>query len=409
MNLFGQCHNYDIRSLVIGIIKNPGIRAAIIEPVGGHGGMDYYDFGLCEGLQQAGVDVVLFTCDETVKPKSISFRIEKGYRKIYGKDTSVVRAFRYAWGSVRTLMQCCWERRSICHFHWFHVGPLELFNIILAKILLRKVVVTAHDVEAFSAGLTIPVFARFSYSLCDAVIAHNKISRDELVKKIGISNDNIHTIPHGNYLHAIGKVPEKSIARAHLNLPKNSKVLLFFGQIKDVKGLDILLNALHLIVKQFPDVLLLIAGKVWRTDFSKYERLINEYGLSDFCKIDIRYIPDTEIANYYSAADMVVLPYKKIYQSGVLFMAMSYGRMVVVSDLPGMMEVLVNGKTGLVFHSENAEHLAKIILSVLDKPDLLERLANNGKQLMKEQYGWDKIGKTVAVLYESLGVRDGRL
>lgn len=364
--------------------------------------MDYYDFALCEGLQQFGVDVVLFTCDKTIVPKTINFRVEKVYHKIYGQGSSAVRGFRYIWGSVRALVQCCWEKRKICHFHWFRVGPLELFNIILAKLLLRKVVVTAHDVEAFSARLTIPFFVRFSYNLCDAIIAHNKISRDELVEKVGVISNNIYIISHGNYLHAIKGIPEKISAREQLGLPKNSKVLLFFGQIKDVKGLDILLDALRIIVKQFPNILLLIAGKVWKINFSKYERLIKEYGISDHCKIDIRYIPAKEVANYYSAADMVILPYRKIYQSGVLLMAMSYGCTVVASDLPGMLEVLTDGKTGLVFRSGDSEHLARTISLALDKPEFLEELSKNGKRLMEEQYGWDKIGQTTAALYDTL-------
>jgi len=383
-------------------MSKSSVRVAMIEPVGGHGGMDYYDFGLCEGLSQSGIDVTLFTSDETEASKDSVFSVNKVYKKVYGKDPTWIRAIRYVKGTMQALFISFIQKRTICHFHWFHVGPLELFNIILAKLLRRKVIVTAHDVEAFVKGLSVPLFVRFAYNLCDVVIAHNQVSRQELIEKVELSSEKIHVIPHGNYLHALSKLPEQNVARKHLKLPENVNVLLFFGQIKDVKGLDVLLDAMCEIVVEFPDTVLLIAGKVWKTDFSQYACLIDKYGISGNCRADIRYIPDSEVANYYAAADLVVLPYHKIYQSGVLLMAMSYGRAVVVSDLPGMVEVVTDKATGLVFKAGNAEHLADTILSVFREPKSLSFLEKNALHLMREHYGWNDIGKSVSLLYSSI-------
>jgi len=378
------------------------LKIAIIEPVGRHGGMDYYDFGLCEGLSQSEVDVTLFTSDETEVSKDSVFSVNKVYKKIYGKDASWIRAIRYVKGTIQALFISLLQKRTICHFHWFHVGSVELFNIILAKLLRRKVIVTAHDVEAFAKGLSVPLFVSFAYKLCDIVIAHNQVSRQELIEMVDLCSEKIHVIPHGNYLHVLSKLPPKHIARKDLKLPENTNVPLFFGQIKDVKGLDVLLDAMSKIVDEYPDTTLLIAGKVWKTDFSQYACLIDKYGISGNCRADIRYIPDSDVANYYAAADLVVLPYHRIYQSGVLLMAMSYGRAVVVSDLPGMVEVVTDKKTGLVFKAGNAKHLANTILSVFREPKVLGSLEKNALHLMREHYGWKDIGKSVSILYKSI-------
>ena len=381
--------------------KHSKIRVAVIEPVGGHGGMDYYDIGLCKGIKKAGLDVTLFTCDETHLPDRLEVTVERVYERIYGGDSAVLRALRYICGSFRAVLRSWRESRIVCHFHWFHVGPLEIFNIGIAKVLGRKVVVTAHDVKALAKGLSVPLFVRFAYHYCDAVIAHNEVSRAELVCKIGVSQEKIRVIPHGNYLHVINNSIDRVQARQHLKVPERAKILLFFGQIKEVKGLDVLFQALRSLKKEMPDVLLLIAGKVWKTDFTKYDSLIEKYGIRKHIRANIMHIPNSEVANYYAAADMVVLPYRKIYQSGVLLMAMSYCRTVVVSDLPGMIEVITDNKTGLVFRSGDADHLAAKILSAFKNPELIDKLSKNGENLIREKYDWGKIGESVAALYRT--------
>ena len=89
------------------------------------------------------------------------------------------------------------------------------------------------------------------------------------------------------------------------------------------------------------------------------------YGLHENVRLDIRYIPDEQVSNYYCAADFVVLPYKKIFQSGVLLMAMSYGTPVITSNIPGMTEIVTDGINGLTFQSEDVASLAASLLGAL--------------------------------------------
>lgn len=378
-------------------------RVAMIEPVGGHGGMDYYDYGLCEGLAAAGVGVVLHTCDETVLHGDAAFDVRHTYRGVFGSSAAPLRGLRFLAGSIKALAHAVRENRKIVHLHYFRVGTLALLNVLLARLALRKVVITAHDVESFVSSLEVPLMSRVAYGLAHKIIAHNQISRAELISRLNVHPDKISVIPHGNYLHALRPLASRKAARELLGIPNDAKVLLFFGQIKTVKGLDILLKAMPAVLARHPDTVLLIAGKPWKTDYAEYQSLIEMLGIGHACKSHICYIHADQVAHYYGASDLVVLPYQRIYQSGVVLMAMSYGKPVMVSDLPGMVEVVTDGVDGFVFRRGDSQSLATQLNEVLAAPDLMTTVGMRGRVVVEKRYGWNAIGRDTANLYADIG------
>lgn len=383
-------------------MKGKQIKISVIEPVGGHGGMDYYDFGLCHALAEAGADVVLHTCDKTSIPSEAPYTVRQSYVGIYGDSPSWLRGLRYLRGSFSALWSALLERRRICHFHFFHVGPLEFFNFVLARLLFRQIVITAHDVESFVEGLDMPCISRWIYRNADRVIAHNGVSKQELIKKIHVHEGSIALIPLGNYLHALRPLPNQNEARRSLGIRKGAKVLLFFGQIKEVKGLDLLLRAIPKVLEKHPDTVLLIAGRPWKCDFSNYDGIMKRLGIVEHCITHLKYISDDELPKYFAACDVVVLPYRRIYQSGVVLMAMSYGKLVLASDLPGMMEVVQDGETGLLFQQGEVGSLVEKIHVALSDPVLRENLASSGFEHVCDAYDWGVIGAQIHQLYSSL-------
>jgi len=362
--------------------------------------MNYYDFGLCKGLVGAGVKPTLYTCDKTEVTSGLPFNVKITYRRIFGRDPAWRRGLRFLAGSVRALVGARLGRHSLAHFHVFQVGPLELFNILLAKLLLFRVVITAHDVEAFRGEWSF--IKSWVYGMADGVIAHNRVSQRELIRVLQVPEYKIHVIPHGNYLGRVGALTAAADARSQLLLPENATVLLFFGQIKEVKGLDLLLGALALVRQSIPEVRLLIAGKMWGKDFAVYQTQIDRLGLASHCISHIRYIAEVEVAAFYSAADLVVLPYKRIYQSGVILMAMSYGKPVLASDLDGMTEVIEDQVTGFLFRSEDVRDLADKLVAVLADKQAMKRVAEQGHDLMQARYGWDHVGRLTAECYRTV-------
>jgi glycosyltransferase involved in cell wall biosynthesis len=108
------------------------------------------------------------------------------------------------------------------------------------------------------------------------------------------------------------------------------------------------------------------------------------------------------VANYYAAADIVALPYRRIYQSGVLMMAMTYGRPVVVPDLSGMTEIVTDGVNGYVFSQGSKDELAKTLIRGLPDESGSQLVAARASGYIREYYNWNRIVRETAELYEAV-------
>lgn len=363
--------------------------------------MNYYDFGLAGGLSAAGAEVTVYTCDKTQVPTDLSFTVKTTFKKIWGDEHKLLRAARFSYCLLQTLFDAKRNRIKLVHYHFFHYTTLELLCVVFARFFGFKIVVTAHDVESFagehSAYSTSRILAKV-----DKVIAHNRISKKELIKSTRLTSENIVVIPHGNYLRAIPSTPSRAEARKHLEFKEDHPVLLFFGQIKQVKGLDLLLEALPVVIDRFPALQLVIAGKVWKDDFAKYDELIRKNNLKKHVVLHIRYIPDDEVSVFYRAADLVVLPYRKIYQSGVLLMAMSFGVPTVASDLEGMTEIIQREKNGFIFQTGNKDNLATSLIHALSDKEKLQQVSHAAIEEMNQKYDWQIIGQQTVSLFQSI-------
>jgi glycosyltransferase involved in cell wall biosynthesis len=375
---------------------------AIIEPIGGHGGMNYYDFGLCRGLLAAGCRVSLYTCDETADPAIAGLRFYPIYRRIFGQGNRWMRACHYLSGNVGALTRAAIHGERVCHLHIFQGAMEEISLVVLSKLFRRKVIITVHDVESFTPGATSSTIIGRVYRLADRLVVHNQISKCELIEKLGVPPARIDVIPSGNYINDVFRISHPIEARRALGISETSRVILFFGHIKEVKGLDILLEAIPVVARKIPEVTLLIAGRPLRKDFSSYERLIDRLGIRDRCVLHIRYIPDDELPLYFAAAEVVTLPYRRIYQSAVILMAMSYGRAVIVSDLPGMTEVVTDGQNGYVFEQASAQSLSEQLIRALQDEQGREEVALRALEYIRQNHDWEHIGTRTLSLYRSV-------
>jgi len=309
---------------------------------------------------------------------------------------------KWVIGSIFSVFHARFSGVRIFHFHIFYTNVLVLFSLLIVKLLFGKVVLTVHDVISFANSPDLSIIENMIYKLSDLILTHNEFSKSEIIKIIPNLSSRIYIVPHGNYIPFINVQNDKEKSRKRLEIPNNKKVLLFFGMIKQVKGLDVLLHALKDVIKENPDVLLLIAGKPWENDFSNSQQIIDENNLSDYCLLHTKFIPHTDVEHYYCAADLVVLPYKKIYQSGVLMMSMSYEKAVIVSDLPPLTEVVQDMKTGFVFESENPKSLSEKLNQILSDTNKLEEVRIKGSEHIKSKYDWLEIGKATKKSYQSI-------
>ena len=380
-----------------------GRKVAIIDILGAHGGaFHFYAFGQAIGLISNGYNVSLYTNNETANPKISGVKFFTFYKNIFKSNFRAVSGLRWIVGTVFSVIHARFSGISIFHFHIFYTNLLVLFNLFFVKILFGKVVLTVHDVRSFSNSNTSSIICKLVYKLVDRVITHNQFSKSELINLNANLSSCISIVPHGNYIPFINIQSDKEKSRKQLSIPNNRRVLLFFGMIKKIKGLEVLLSALKGVVDKNPDVLLVIAGKPWENDFSLYQKIIDENNLSDYVLLRTKFIQHEDVEHYYCASDLVILPYKKIYQSGVLMMTLSYERPALVSDLPPLTEIISDNENGFLFKTENVSDLTNKLNTILIDEVLMEKVRVKGVELIKKNYDWVDIGRQTVQAYQSL-------
>jgi Glycosyltransferase len=170
--------------------------------------------------------------------------------------------------------------------------------------------------------------------------------------------------------------------KERLGYSPENKILLFFGYVRKYKGLDLLIDAIPDIIKEIPEVRLLIVGEFYDDPSTYFER-IKELGVSDYVKIVNKFIPNEEVGKYYLASDLNVLPYRSATQSGILNVSYGFLKPVLVTNIGGLSEFVKDGKTGIIIESISP---AAIVKGVKDFFKLNEQIDFQGniKDYIKE-------------------------
>src|SRR3954468_8500912 len=179
-----------------------------------------------------------------------------------------------------------------------------------------------------------------------------------------------------------GAIPSRADARATLGIDA-ANVALFFGHIRPFKGIDIALRAWG---ELKTNVLLVVAGEAWWEKAAEYEALASEN-----VRFDFRFIPDSEIATWFAAADVVLAPYRIEAQSGVALTAFHFARPVIASTVGGLPEIIQPGRNGLLVAPDDAHALAKAIDDFFDRTDraTMEQHAADAAR----RYSWEEYGR----------------
>ena len=384
------------------------LNIAVIEPIGGHGGNEFYDFGLCEALSLSH-KVTLFTCDKTRLHLQFPFKTEVKtvYKGIYGNSPSIVKGLRYLRGTLSALFYCLKKKVDLVHLHIYRFAFWEKFNLLLFRFFRFKVVATVHDIEPFArfgekVNINYDDFLKHS----DAIIVHTDFSAQCLNRLLNEKNSKkIRKVKSGDIDFVYKKEIVKEEARKKLNLPLDKKIIMFFGQIKKVKGLDVLIRAFNIVGKNFQDANLLIAGKPWKVDLNEYLNLIDKE-LKDRVISRANFIPNEEVPFYFAASDIVVLPYRKIYNSSVILRAFDYGSAVIASNLDTFKEFIDSGKNGLLFKSEDFKDLAEKIEYLLLNPEKIKVFKKNAERFVAENYNRKEINLQMNKIFSEIFKRD---
>lgn len=368
---------------------------AIIDPLSKHGGIHYYVHDLANALDAHGVTVDVFS-PPTGLDQSATYSHHTAFEGVYGLSggSKLVRARRLMFDMARSVRRAKSRGNDAVLLHIFKSDAFECAAILLARSLRMRVFAIVHDVTRLDTQARIS-FSGFIAQSVTGIVVHNEFSREALLQSAPAALDKVRIIPHGNYVDRFPNPPAMDVARARLGVPANSLVLLFFGNPRREKGLGVLLEAL----KQFAtrkDILLLVAGKMKPEDELELRAYIGEHQLEDVIRLDIGHVSDEDVPNYYRAASMVVLPYLRVYESGVALMAMSFARPILASDLPVFADIVEEGRGGELFRVGDSVELAAAIEGLLQKKVDYKQMGENGLRFATEHRSWNNSGSLLA-------------
>jgi glycosyltransferase involved in cell wall biosynthesis len=253
-------------------------------------------------------------------------------------------------------------------------------------------------------------------SILDNVIPHEKRMGDIGLTKFFLRQNNGFVVmsdavkkdllslkPEAKYLfheHPLydhfGERIDKVKAREQLKIARDKKVILFFGFIRDYKGLDLLIQAM----KNTPDdYLLIIAGEVYGS-FDKYKKQIDENALGDKVQLHVRYISDNEVPVFFSAADVCVLPYKSATQSGITSISYHFDLPIIATDVGGLKESVLDNKTGIVVKSPDPAFIQGALRAYFDG-NLKEPFADSIRTV-KKGLSWSHLAQQLLEFYKTL-------
>jgi glycosyltransferase involved in cell wall biosynthesis len=317
------------------------------------------------------------------------------------------RLFRYAATARPKVFHILWNNK----FEFFDRTALMLFY----KLCGKKIALTAHNVnigerdgnDSFPNRLSLKI----QYRLCDHIFVHTAKMKGDLVSGFGVLENKISVIPLGINNSVPNTALTGSEARRRLGLGATEKVILFFGRIAPYKGLEYLIAAFATIATRQSPYRLIIAGTPKYSDdcWTELQELIAGSGAGDKIIQKIEFVPDAETEIYFKAADVLVLPYTRIFQSGLLSLGYSFGLPVIAADVSSLKEEIVEGKTGFVFEPKNANALAHALENYFES-DLHRELDSRRAEIQNfanERYSWGKIAMITTNVYSNLS-REGK-
>ncbi|HVS88098.1 MAG TPA: glycosyltransferase family 4 protein [Candidatus Acidoferrum sp.] len=393
-------------------VTAPEIAVALLT-----GGIDRpYTFGLAMELISKGAALDVIGSDELDFPE---FRDKPGmnFLNLQGSqraDVSLVRkVFRLSMYYAKLIRYGATAKPKIFHILWNN--KFELFDRTLLTLFYRlrgkRIVLTVHNVNAGRRDskdthlnrLTL----RIQYRLADHIFVHTERMKLELSEEFGVQGARVTVIPFGINNAVPNTCLSQSEAKRHLGIQDDKKAILFFGRITPYKGLEYLINAFQQVLARRDDYRLIVAGRP-ENDCRRYWSAIQERIREDvrLGRILLRadHIPDDETELYFKAADVLVLPYRQIYQSGVLFLGYSFGLPILAADVAALKDEIVEGKTGFVFRPEDPVDLAKAIERYFAS-DLFVDLKSRRQEIRDyatERHSWDVVGQVTMSVYADL-------
>lgn len=385
------------------------------------GGFDRpYAFGIAMALASKGVSLDVIGSDEVDSPEmhttpNLTFlNLQGSTGQRVGPVGKVIRILRFY---ARLFGYAAGSKPRIFHILWNNKVPFfdRTLLMLYYKLLGKKVVFTAHNINAGRRDANDSILNRLTlkiqYRLADHIFVHTEKMRVELLESFGVRNEAVTVIPFGINNSVPNTQMTSAEARRKLGIESNAKTILFFGAIRPYKGLEHLVGAFQQVAPKNECYRLIIAGEE-KKGSEQYLRDIQDAIAGDPCRTQviqkIEFVPDAETEVYFKAADVLVLPYSEIFQSGVLFLAYSFGLPVIAADVGSFREDIIPGKTGYLSRSCSPVDLANAIETYFES-DLFKKLERRRAEIWDHamaRNSWSVVADSTRNVYlKLLGMR----
>lgn len=362
-----------------------------------------YTICLADALNNEGVKVTLITPSNREIKSSADFNVKKWIPSKDPAESSISKLAAYPVFLLKTLILVYRQKQPVIHFQFFRFKT-DIFFLVLLSLLGRKTVYTAHNIFPHERKNSDLWLNYILYKFAWRIILHSETVQRKLLDNFNINPAKTAIVPHGNFdIYKPSELPTQNEAREYFNLNSGDKVLLFFGYIKEYKGLDLLLKAFKLLSEEGQAIKLLIAGypatkKLWES----YSQIIEEIRDKSNIILRLEFIPSSDVALYFSAADYVVLPYKRIDHSGIIHLAYSFNKPVIATMVGDFQESIDEGKSGFLVNSQDEKDLAITIKKALENYDNISDMGEYISFLNRTRYSWEEAAKKTIKVYEGI-------
>lgn len=401
----------------IAVHSSPTARQAQPDVAMLTGGFDRpYAYGLAMALVQKGVRLDVIGSDEVDSPEmhiTAGLQFLNLWPSRSTNRTAVAKLSRVLKYYGRLLRYTAMAKPKIFHILWNN--KVQLFDrtllMLYYKAMGKKIALTAHNVNQGrrdgNDSLLNRLTLRMQYSLTDHIFVHTQKMKNELIAEFGVQDRAVTVIRHP----INDAFPDSRLAPAEakrrLGLQNSEKAILCFGRIKPYKGIEHLLAAFQKLAERDANYRLIIAGEVQKGNEGYLSDIKGMIPLELECGqiiLKAQFIPDEEMELYLKAADVMVLPYNEIFQSGVLFLGYSFGLPVIATDVGSFREEIVEGQTGFLCRPGDPTDLAKAIETYFSS-DLYQNLGRTRKEIRNHassHHSWAAVAELTRNAYARL-------
>lgn len=363
-----------------------------------------FSVGFAKGLAANGVELCVVSCDETAPRLTAAGISNLNLRGSLDSNRPLAIKFvNLARYYVRLLLLLFRHRGAAVHFTGIFRNELILWEGLILNFCFRRLagryLYTVHNVLPHSRERSrfFRWIYRRIYRIPNLLLVHTRRARQQLMEEFGVAGDRIH-------LTSLGlneEMPDTNLTRAdalaRLGFDGKEKLILFFGKIDEYKGLDILLTAFERL--DFPDTRLVIAGTFRNPAYrAKIYSQLEKLSRRSDVRIFERFVPNEEVEVFFKAGDVLCLPYRNIYQSGLVFLGPRFGIPMVTTDV-GSLREFVGDDLGLVSRTNDADGIADALRTFFAAPDRFSRAAILNHA---QKFRWANVCRELVPLYSGL-------